>query len=70
MLGYKELPFEVMQTGEFYYELLKSGRIKIDQAKRLKSLSLSRTPVTLYGGQGQRRNSDTSSMQHVRISER
>jgi Fe-S oxidoreductase len=29
MLGYKELPFEVMQTGEFYYDLLKAGKIKI-----------------------------------------
>lgn len=29
MLGYKELPFEIIQTGEFYYDLLKSGRIKI-----------------------------------------
>ena len=29
MLGYKELPFEVMQTGEFYYDLLKQGKIKI-----------------------------------------
>ncbi|MDP2755187.1 MAG: heterodisulfide reductase-related iron-sulfur binding cluster [Nitrospirota bacterium] len=29
MLGWKELPFEVMQTGEFWYDLLKSGKIKI-----------------------------------------
>jgi len=29
MLGYKDLPFEVMQTGEFYYDLLKQGKIKI-----------------------------------------
>jgi len=29
MLGYKELPFEVMQTGEFYYDLLRQGKIKI-----------------------------------------
>lgn len=39
MLGYKELPFEVMQTGELYYELLKSGRLKI--ARKIKE------PVTL-----------------------
>ena len=39
MLGYKDLPFEVMQTGEFYYDLLKSGKIKI--ARKIK------TPVTL-----------------------
>lgn len=41
MLGYKELPFEVMHPGEFYYELLVSGRLKIDPAKRIKE------PVTL-----------------------
>lgn len=29
MLGYKELPFEVMQTGEFWHSLLMQGRIKI-----------------------------------------
>lgn len=39
MLGWKDLPFEVMQTGEFYYDLLKSGRIKI--ARKIKE------PVTL-----------------------
>ncbi len=39
MLGYKDLPFEIMQTGEFYYDLLKSGRIKI--ARKIKE------PVTL-----------------------
>lgn len=38
-MGYKDLPFEIMQSGEFYYELLKSGRIKI--ARKIK------TPVTL-----------------------
>jgi len=41
MMGYKELPFEVMHPAEFYYELLVSGRIKIDPAKRIKE------PVTL-----------------------
>lgn len=41
MLGWKELPFEVMQTGEFYYELLKEGKIKIDKSKKIKE------PVTL-----------------------
>jgi Fe-S oxidoreductase len=39
MLGYKDLPFEVMQTGEFYYDLMKSGRIKI--VRKIKD------PVTL-----------------------
>jgi Fe-S oxidoreductase len=39
MLGWKELPFEVMQTGEFWYDLLKSGKIKI--ARKIKE------PVTL-----------------------
>jgi Fe-S oxidoreductase len=42
MLGWKDLPFEVMQTGEFYYELLMDGRIKIDKAKKIKE------PVTLH----------------------
>jgi len=41
LLGFKELPFEVKQTGEVYYELLKSGRLKIDPAKKIKE------PVTL-----------------------
>jgi len=39
MLGYRDLPFEVIQTGEFYYDLLKEGKIKI--ARKIK------TPVTL-----------------------
>lgn len=39
MLGYKDLPFEVIQTGEFYYDLLKEGKIKI--ARKIKE------PVTL-----------------------
>jgi Fe-S oxidoreductase len=39
MLGYKDLPFEVMQTGEFWYELLMKGKIKI--ARKVKE------PVTL-----------------------
>ena len=41
MLGWKKVPFEVMQTGEFWYELLRDGRIKIDKAKKIKE------PVTL-----------------------
>lgn len=39
MLGWKNLPFEVIQTGEFYYDLLKEGKIKI--ARKIKE------PVTL-----------------------
>ncbi|MCX5720225.1 MAG: (Fe-S)-binding protein, partial [Nitrospirae bacterium] len=39
MLGWKKLPFEVMQTGEFYYDLLTTGKIKI--ARKIKE------PVTL-----------------------
>jgi len=39
MLGYRDLPFEVIQTGEFYYDLLKEGKIKI--ARKIKE------PVTL-----------------------
>ena len=34
MLGWKDLPFEVMQTGEFYVDLLKTGKIKI--ARKIK----------------------------------
>lgn len=41
MLGYKDLPYEVMHPGEFYYELLVTGRLKIDPAKKIKE------PVTL-----------------------
>ncbi len=41
LLGYKELPFEVKQTGEVYYDLLISGKLKIDKAKKIKE------PVTL-----------------------
>jgi len=39
MLGWKTLPFEVIQTGEFYVDLLKTGKIKI--ARKVKA------PVTL-----------------------
>jgi Fe-S oxidoreductase len=39
MLGYKEQPFEVMQTGEFWHELLMKGKIKI--VKKIKE------PVTM-----------------------
>jgi Fe-S oxidoreductase len=39
MLGYKDLPFEVIQTGEFYYDLLKEGKLKI--VRKIKE------PVTL-----------------------
>jgi len=41
MMGYKDLPYEILQPGEFYYELLATGRIKIDPAKKIKE------PVTL-----------------------
>jgi len=40
-MGYKDLPYEVLQPGEFYYELLVTGRLKIDPAKKIKE------PVTL-----------------------
>ncbi len=40
-MGYKEIPYEVLQPGEFYYELLVTGRLKIDPAKKIKE------PVTL-----------------------
>ena len=39
MLGMKTLPFEVIQTGEFWVELLKAGKIKI--VRKIKE------PVTL-----------------------
>jgi Fe-S oxidoreductase len=39
MLGMKVLPFEVMQTGEFWVELLKKGKLKI--VRKIKE------PVTL-----------------------
>ena len=29
MLGYKDLPFDVIQIGEFFVELIKEGKIKI-----------------------------------------
>jgi len=41
MMGYKDLPYEILQPGEFYYELLVTGRLKIDPAKKIKE------PVTL-----------------------
>jgi Fe-S oxidoreductase len=41
MMGYKDLPYEILQSGEFYYELLVTGRIKIDPTKKIKE------PVTL-----------------------
>jgi len=42
MLGYKELPFDVLHAGEFYYELITSGRLKLDPNKKIKE------PVTLH----------------------
>ena len=39
MLGWKTLPFDVMQTGELYVDLLKQGKIKI--VRKIKE------PVTL-----------------------
>jgi Fe-S oxidoreductase len=47
MMGYKELPFEIMQTGEFYYDLLKSGRIKIDKSKKIKERVTLQDPCNL-----------------------
>jgi Fe-S oxidoreductase len=41
MMGYKELPFEIIQTGEFYVDLLKAGKINI--VRKIKE------PVTLQG---------------------
>ena len=38
-MGYKALPLEIIQTGEFYVDLLKAGKIKI--ARKIKE------PVTL-----------------------
>jgi Fe-S oxidoreductase len=39
MLGWKDLPIEVVHPGEFYYDLIRDGKIKI--AKKIKE------PVTL-----------------------
>lgn len=41
MMGYKDLPYDILHPGEFYYELLVSGKIKIDPAKKIKE------PVTM-----------------------
>ncbi len=41
LLGFKELPYEVLQPAEFYYELLVTGKLKIDPAKKIKE------PVTV-----------------------
>ncbi|MGQ9569870.1 MAG: heterodisulfide reductase-related iron-sulfur binding cluster [Thermodesulfovibrionales bacterium] len=42
MLGYKELPFKIYQSIEFFHELLRDGRIKIDKTKKIKE------PVTIH----------------------
>ena len=47
MLGYKDLPFEVIQTGEYYHELLETGRIKIDPKKKIKELVTLQDPCNL-----------------------
>jgi len=47
MLGFKELPFEVIQTGEYYYRLLKSGRLKIDPSKKIKELVTLQDPCNI-----------------------
>jgi Fe-S oxidoreductase len=41
LLGWKEGPIEALHATEFYYELLTTGKIKIDKNKRIKG------PVTL-----------------------
>ena len=41
LLGWKDSPIETLHPIEFYYELVKTGRIKIDKSKRLKG------PVTI-----------------------
>lgn len=40
LLGYKNLPFEVLHAVEFYYELIKSGKLKV--IKKIKE------PVTIH----------------------
>jgi len=41
LLGWKESPIETLHPIEFYYELVKTGRIKIDKNKKIKE------PVTI-----------------------
>lgn len=41
LLGWKNLPIEVLHATEFYYELVTTGKIKIDKNKKIKD------PVTL-----------------------
>jgi Fe-S oxidoreductase len=53
MLGMKVLPFEVMQTGEFWVEMLKTGRIKI--ARKIKEPVTMQDPCNIIrrGGQAE-----------------
>jgi len=51
MLGWKDLPFEVMQTGTFWVEMLKSGRIKI--ARKIKEPVTMQDPCNIIRRAGQ-----------------
>jgi Fe-S oxidoreductase len=51
MLGWKDLPFEVMQTGTFWAELLKSGRLKI--ARKIKEPVTMQDPCNIIRRAGQ-----------------
>lgn len=51
MLGWKDLPFEVMQTGTFWVDMLKSGRIKI--ARKIKEPVTMQDPCNIVRRAGQ-----------------
>lgn len=42
LLGFKELPFEILHSVEFYHELITTGRLKLDPSKKINE------PVTLH----------------------
>lgn len=55
MLGWKDLPFEVIQTGEFWVDLLKAGKLKI--ARKIKEPVTLQDPCNIIRREGKRRNS-------------
>ena len=51
MLGYKELPFEIIQVGEYFVELIREGRIKI--ARKIKDRVTLQDPCNIIRRAGQ-----------------
>lgn len=56
LLGWKELPVEVLHATEFYYELIKRGKIKIDKNRKIKEPVTLQDPCNLVRKKRSRKN--------------